>query len=398
MSQGVSKGTTAILCILSAVTAFNASYMVMQYQTEARMPDYRANNAIYGKLGEIRQRVDDLYVGEYDIQQAVDMACVGFITGVGDRWSGYLSKEEYENYLTSLEGQASGIGVYTTYSVERNQLRIIEVYPGSGAEQAGLKHGDQILGANGVTLEKDGYEALIDAIGGQPGTDVQLTVLHAQTGQTETLSVQRREVQATMVTGKMLDEHTGYVRIYNFHKHADEQFEQVLDDLLEQGAQKLIFDVRSNPGGSVEVLSKMLDPLLPEGTIMTLRAKDGKEEVYSSDAQALDLPMAVLINQDSYSAAEFFAAALQEYDKATIVGEQTVGKGYSQRTYPLSDGSALKLSDNAYYTPKGNSLIDVGVIPDIPAQLSEQAKIDFYFLTPVQDTQLTAARTALDDK
>ena len=125
-----------------------------------------------------------------------------------------------------------------------------------------------------------------------------------------------------MVTGRMLDDETGYIYIYNFHQHADEQFEQTVDSLLEQGAQRLIFDVRNDPGGSVEVLSNMLDPLLPEGTIMTLRAKDGEEVVYSSDAAALDIPMAVLVNADSISAAEFFAAALQEYGKAIVVGER----------------------------------------------------------------------------
>lgn len=397
MSKGVSKRTVAALCAVCAVAAFGASTVLMQLQFEARLPDYAANNAIYTKLGEIRQRVDDYYVGEYDVQDAVDMACVGFITGVGDRWSGYMSKEEYETYMTSLEGQATGIGVYTTYDQEQNRLRIIEVYHGSGAEEAGLAHGDEIVGAGGKALETDGYQAVIDAIAGDEGTMAEVTVRRAATGQTETLSIERREVEATMVTGRMLDDETGYIYIYNFHQHADEQFEQTVDSLLEQGAQRLIFDVRNDPGGSVEVLSNMLDPLLPEGTIMTLRAKDGEEVVYSSDAAALDIPMAVLVNADSISAAEFFAAALQEYGKAIVVGEQTIGKGYSQRTYPLSDGSALRLSDNEYFTPQGKSLIGTGVTPDVPADLPDDKAKDFYFLSPEQDDQLIAARQALDE-
>ena len=395
MSKGISKGTAVVLRVLSAATAFNASYLVMNRYYQNKLPDYEANNAIYGKLGEIRERVDDLYVGEYDVQDAVDMACVGFVTGVGDRWSSYMSKEEYESYTTSLEGQAFGIGVYTTYDQQENRLRIIEVYEGSGAEEAGLKHGDEIVGAGDKTLEKDGYQAVIDAIAGDEGTDAQVMIRHADTGETETLAIERREVTATMVTGKMLDDTTGYIYIYNFHQHADEQFEKVLNELLEQGAQKLIFDVRNDPGGSVEVLANMLDPLLPEGTIMTLRAKDGTEKVYSSDAEALDLPMAVLVNADSISAAEFFAAALQEYGKAIVVGEQTIGKGYSQRTYPLSDGSALRLSDNEYFTPQGKSLIGTGVTPDISVELPAEKAQDFYFLAPEDDDQLIAARNAL---
>ena len=365
MSKGVSKRTAAALCAVCAVAAFGASTVLMQLQFEARLPDYAANNAIYTKLGEIRQRVDDYYVGEYDVQDAVDMACVGFITGVGDRWSGYMSKEEYETYMTSLEGQATGIGVYTTYDQEQNRLRIIEVYHGSGAEEAGLAHGDEIVGAGGKALETDGYQAVIDAIAGDEGTMAEVTVRRAATGQTETLSIERREVEATMVTGRMLDDETGYIYIYNFHQHADEQFEQTVDSLLEQGAQRLIFDVRNDPGGSVEVLSNMLDPLLPEGTIMTLRAKDGEEVVYSSDAAALDIPMAVLVNADSISAAEFFAAALQEYNWADIIGERTTGKGRSQQTIELSDGSAIHVSTARYLTPMRVDLAEQGgIVPD----------------------------------
>ncbi|MFR4978776.1 MAG: S41 family peptidase, partial [Butyricicoccus sp.] len=187
----------------------------------------------------------------------------------------------------------------------------------------------------------------------------------------------------------------GYLSIYNFHLHAEKQFEQVLKGLLEQGAKRLIFDVRENPGGAVDVLAKMLDPLLPEGTIMTLRSKSGEEKVYSSDAQELNLPMAVIINQNSFSAAEFFAAALQEYGKAVVIGEQTVGKGYSQRTYALSDGSALRLSDNAYYTPQGKSLIGVGVVPEIAVVMPEEKRKRFYFLEPENDNQLSAAWEAV---
>lgn len=395
MSNGVSKVTAAVLCALSAATAFNASYLVLQRQNEARMPDYKANDAIYGKLGEIRKLVDDLYVGEYDVKNAVDMASAGFILGVGDRWSGYLSEEEYKDYQTSLQGQAEGIGVYTLYDPDANSLRLIEVYPNSGADRAGLKREDEILGAAGKTFEKDGYQAVLDSIRGDQGTTVELLVRHADTGKTETVSAVRGEVEATMVTGKMLPDQTGYICIYNFHMHADKQFETVLDELLKQGAKRLVFDVRENPGGAVDVLSEILDPLLPEGTIMTLRAKDGKEKVYSSDAKALDLPMAVIINENSYSAAEFFAAALQEYGKAVIVGEQTVGKGYSQRTYELSDGSALRLSDNAYYTPKGKSLIGVGVVPDIPVDLPDEKRNQFYFLEPEDDEQMLAAWEAV---
>ena len=397
MSKSVSRGTAAALCVLTAVASFNVSYALIQRQNEAALPGYEANNAIYGKLGEIREKVDSLYVGEYDAQDAVDMACVGYMAGVGDRWSGYLSKEEYEENQLSFSGRSSGIGVYTAYDAANQRLRILEVYEGSGAAEAGMRKGDEILGAEDKTLAADGYDAVIDTIRGEEGTDVTVTFRQAETGRTVTASMTRREVDATMVSGRMLDETTGYIRFYNFRQHSEEQFRKVLDSLLAQGAEKLVFDVRNDPGGAVDSLCKILDPLLPEGKIMTLRTKAGAEKVYESDADCLDLPMVVLVNADSISAAEFFAAALQEYGKATVVGTQTIGKGYSQRTYPLSDGSALRLSDQAYYTPKDKSLIGTGVTPDVTVELSDEKTARFYFLSDEEDNQLAAARAVLEE-
>ena len=396
MKKEVSRATAAALCVLTAVLSVNVTYAVMLRHQEAQFPDYEANHAMFGKLAEIREKVADYYVGTYDAQDALDMACMGYMLGVGDRWSGYLSKKEYEDATLSLHGKSVGIGAYFLYSPAETTMRVIEVYRGSPAEAAGLQANDLLLGADGKTLAEDGYETVYNTMLGAEGEPVEITYQSAANGQIHTVSVVRREVETTMVSGKLLDAQTGYIRIYNFREHSEEQFEAVLNDLLAQGASRLIFDVRNDPGGSVDSLCKMLDPLLPAGTIMTLDSKAGKEQVYESDAAALDLPMAVIVNAESISAAEFFAAALQEYGKAVIVGEQTIGKGYSQRLYPLSDGSALRLSDNTYYTPQGKSLIGVGVTPDEVVPMDEADRQAFYFRTPEEDVQLAAARAALD--
>lgn len=398
MKREISRGTAAALCVLTAAVSVNVSYALMQRRLEQTLPGYAANDQIYGKLGEIRQLVDQCYVGTYDPQTAVDLACTGYMAGVGDRWSSYMSSEEYDAYMTSFAGQATGIGVYALYEADPLRLRVIEVYPESGAAQAGIQTGDLLLGADEVTLAQDGYDAMLHTLQGEPGTQVTVTFQHAGSGEIETSTITRREVEATMVTGRMLDETTGYLYFYNFRQHSEEQFARELDALLEQGAQKLIFDVRNDPGGSVDSLCEILDPLLPEGPIMTLRPKQGEETVYRSDADALDLPIAVLVNDQSISAAEFFAAALQEYGKAVVVGTQTIGKGYSQRTYPLSDGSALHLSDQAYFTPQGRSLIGTGVTPDAVVEMDAADTAALYFLPPEQDPQLRAARAILEGK
>ena len=189
----------------------------------------------------------------------------------------------------------------------------------------------------------------------------------------------------------------GLVTIENFDSRCAEESIAAIESLLEQGAQKLIFDVRNNPGGYSDELVKLLDYLLPEGDLFRTERYDGQEHVDTSDASCLDVPMAVLVNADSYSAAEFFAAALQEYEAAVVVGTQTCGKGYFQTTYQLSDGSAVALSIGKYFTPNGVSLIDVGVIPDIPVEVDEETAADILYgrLEPQEDPQVQAAVNAL---
>lgn len=394
MSKQISWGHAGALCVLSAVTAFAISYIGMENKLERLLPGYQAEAEIYGKIGEIRSTIDKYYVGTYDEQDAVDGAAAGYIAGVGDRWSSYMSKESYDAYKLSFSGQSFGIGLYTSYVAAQNQLRIVEVFAGSDGETLGLQKGDLILGAAGKTMEKDGYQDTIAAIAGDEGTKVDVTIQRAATGKVETVQMERKTTEQTMATGWMLDDgKTGFVRIYNFRRGSETQMIDAVKALVKQGAEQLVFDVRNDPGGSVESVCDALDYLLPEGKIMTLRTKAGKETVYKSDANEVDLPMAVLVNADSISAAEFFAAALQEYGKAIVVGSQTIGKGYSQQNYELSDGSALHLSDQEYFTPKGKSLIGTGITPDVPVDAPED--FDLYFANAADDAQLQAALAAL---
>lgn len=394
MSKNVSRRTAAALCALTAVTAVTVSYIGMERRLEALLPDYKTDAAIYGKIGEIRRTVDAYYVGQYDQQEAVDDAAAGFVVGVGDRWSSYMSAEEYQAYKLSFSGQSFGIGLYTAYDADQNELRIVEVFPGSDGEALGLQKGDLILGAEGKTVEKDGYSDTIAAVAGDEGTKASVTIQRAATGEVETVEMERKTTDTIMAAGHMLkDGQTGFVRIYNFHRGSEKQVREQVEKLTAEGAKRLIFDVRNNPGGSVDSVCDALDALLPEGKIMTLRTKAGKETVYESDKNEVDLPMAVLVNADSISAAEFFAAALQEYGKAVVVGEQTIGKGYSQQNYELSDGSALHLSDQEYFTPNGKSLIGTGVTPDVESSPAEG--FNLYFTPQEDDVQLQAALAAL---
>lgn len=375
----ITLATALALCMAVAAAAVLSCYAVLRWSSPA----------VETKLREIDRIAASRYVGDLDAEAVADYAAVGYVAGLGDQWSSYIPADQYEQYRMNSEGQGCGIGV-AVISTE-DSIRVNLVYDDSPAAQAGIEKGDYIVAAAGLTVEADGADAVIDAIRGDEGTEVSVSVRKDGTDEVQELTMQRAVVTQKMAWGQMLDGSVGYIRIENFHDGAAAQFQDTLDGLLADGAQSLVIDVRHNGGGRVKEMSEALDPLLPEGTIMTLRTKDGDETVYSSDADMIDLPIAVLIDDQSISAAEFFAAALQEYDRATLVGMHTTGKGRAQQTFELSDGSAVNLSVEEYFTPNGNSLADVGIAPDIEVTLTEEQQADFYFLTPEDDPQLQKA-------
>lgn len=379
----VTLGGALALCLVTAAATAGICLASMAWGTET----------VGSKLRELDRIVSEQYVGTVDEQAVADYAAVGYVAGLGDKWSSYIPAEEYEAYQLNSGGKGCGIGV--TVITETGDIHVSLVYDDSPAAAAGIEKGDYIVGAEGLTVAQDGADAVVDAIAGKAGTEVTVSVADTPDGAARELTMERAVVTQKMAWGEMLDDTVGYLRIENFHEGAAAQFQTALDDLLDAGAQALVIDVRHNGGGRVVEMSEMLDPLLPEGTIMTLRTKDGTETVYESDAEMLDLPLAVLVDAQSISAAEFFAAALQEYDRATLVGTHTTGKGRAQQTIELSDGSAVNLSVEEYFTPQGESLAGVGIAPDVEVALSDEQAADFYFLDPQDDPQLQQAAALL---
>jgi len=206
-------------------------------------------------------------------------------------------------------------------------------------------------------------------------------------------------VKTPVAKAKMLPGNIGLVTIVNFNANCAKETKAAVQKLLDEGAQKLIFDVRNNPGGRVTELVSVLDYLLPEGALFRSKDNKGRESVENSDAACLEMPMAVLVNGNSYSAAEFFAAALQEYEWATVVGEKTVGKGNYQVTYKLQDGSAVGLSIGKYYTPQGKHLEGVGIMPDVVVPVDDKTAAAIYAgtLDPEEDPQIQSAIKALTE-
>ena len=304
-----------------------------------------------------------------DLSKAVDSALDGMVEGLGDRWSYYLDPESYQDTLESRANNYVGIGITVSYDRE-DGLLVQEVTEEGPAQQAGVKAGDIITHVDGASVAGDARYEATDMIAGEEGTQVELTLL-GEDGATRTVTCTRQTLKSDSVSSKLLDDGVGYVRLDNFYSGAASSLSREVQSLMDQGATSLVLDVRSNPGGYVAELIVALDYLLPEGPVFTDRPRWGEETVYDSDAECVDLPMAVLVDAYSYSAAELFAAQLRESVQAPIVGEVTSGKGYAQLTFPLVNGGGLGLSVSAYCTGGGHSLIGEGIQPDVELSLDD---------------------------
>ena len=351
-------------------------------------------NDEYSKLAELKALVDEKFIGEVDWKVAEDAAATGMIAGLGDRWSYYMSAESYDSYMEQMTNSYVGVGITVTEREDR-YLEIMEVMKGSPAEGAGLEAGGIVIRVGEQDISEIGISGATGLIKGEEGTDVTLTVRYGDEEREYTMT--RELFHVTVASGQMLEDHIGMVTIENFDGRCAEETIAAIEGLLDQGATKLIFDVRNNPGGYKTELCKVLDYLLPEGPLFRTVDYAGKEEVKNSDASFVPVPMAVLINSESYSAAEFLAAAMSEYGAAVTVGEQTCGKGYFQMTYQLPDGSAVGLSVGKYYTPNGGSLAGGGITPDVMVPVDEEVFAAIYAnaLEPEKDPQIQAAVEAL---
>lgn len=342
------------------------------------------------KLERLSAAIEHKYIGEADSTAMQDAAAEAMIAALGDRWSYYISAEEYEAHLQRQDNSYVGIGVTIQGRQDKKGFDILAVAEGGPAEEAGILPGDILTHADGTPLGELTTEQVRGLVMGEKNTKVLLRVLRGE--ETLEISVIRKVIHSKVADGRMLTEDVGYVVITNFHTGAGKETIQQVEKLLEEGAQKIIFDVRNNPGGYVHEMVEALDYLLPEGPLFRSVNYDGKEDVEESDGDCLEIPMAVLINGNTYSAAEFFAAALVEYDWAVSVGEPTTGKGYYQTTVRLGDGSAVQLSTGAYTTPNGVNLTEVGGLqPQVP-----EAPADFVS-NLTEDPQILAAMQALEE-
>ena len=380
-----------ILVLAFAVAILGSAIVTMQLTRREQTP-------AEAKTAEISAYLDRFFIDDYDEEKLADAAASAMVEATGDRWSYYLTAEEKSSYDEQMQNAYVGIGVTITAQEELGGMRIEAVTADGPAEEAGLLTGDIITEVEGEKTLDLGMTGTRAKVRGEEGTFVTLTILRGE--ESFPVSVERRSIQTPVATYEMLDGQIGYIKIANFDTRCAEETNAAMDELIAQDAKALIFDVRNNGGGYKNELVKVLDKILPEGILFQSEDYQGSKQIDRSDADCIDLPMAVLVNQDSYSAAEFFAAAIQEYDWGTVVGTKTVGKGNFQTAFTLSDGSMLNLSIGKYYTPQGRSLTDTGITPDVEIALSDEdgAKLYYGQLEKADDAQLQAAIREITQK
>ncbi len=346
------------------------------------------------KADTIADLIDQYYYEEIDEDALVEGMYAGMVSGLGDPYSAYYTAEEYASLMEGTTGTYYGIGAVLTQNINTRIVTILHVYPGTPAEEAGVKDGDVIAKVGDIEGDSMELSELVTHIKGEEGTTVHLELVREGEKDHIELDVERRRIEVPTVQSQMLEGNTGFIQVSEFSETTPEQFSNALKELQGQGMKSVIVDLRDNPGGVLQSVCKMLDEILPEGLLVYTEDKYGGRSDFKSDEKCMDIPMAVLINGNSASASEIFAGAIKDYKYGTLIGTPSFGKGIVQTIIPMDDGSAVKVTMAKYFTPNGNYIHEVGISPDIELEYEYQGEDETY--NPMHDNQVVKALEVLN--
>ena len=355
------------------------------------------NQDIATKLEKYRAIIDEYYLWDVDEESLEEGAIKGYIEGLNDPFTEYISKEEMQEYMQDTMGNYVGIGIYMVLDSQNGKIRILAPMKNSPAEQAGLKSGDIILEVDGQSYNEDEMSSMANKIKGEEGTKVKLKVLRGE--ETLEFEIERRNIKVNPVEGKVINNNIGYIQFSSFDETTAEDFKAKYQELEAQGITSLIIDLRNNGGGLVDQATDIADLIIEKGKDLIYEVdKDGNQETVKSEIDPIiNMPIAVLVNENTASASEILAGALKDYGKATIIGTTTYGKGVIQQILTLKDGSGLKITTEEYQTPNHNKIHGVGIEPNIVVELPEDLKEELS-IPENQDTQLQKAIEVLSNK
>lgn len=405
--KGFLSGICAMLVIAGIVLfvrgeKLKREYIILQHQKEAAAERSDVleldQDKIERKIENIESIINQYYLDEIDQEEVESYLYKGLIAGLGDNYAAYYTKEELEKTTEASNGSYKGIGAVLSQDRTTGLITVVRCYEGTPSAEAGLLPGDVISAINDTQVTEMELTEVVSMIKTEPGDTVKIEV--AREGEDDYISfdVPRADIEVPTVNAEMLEGNIGYIEITEFDVITEEQFAQALSDLESQGMEKLIIDLRNNPGGVLGAVCNMLEQILPEGLIVYTEDKDGNRTEYKSSGEnEFDKPLALLVNGNSASASEIFAGAVKDYGIGTLVGTKTFGKGIVQRIINLNDGTAVKLTVSKYYTPKGNDIHKVGIEPDVEVELNEELK-QKVTIEKSEDNQLQKAIEVLNEK
>ncbi|MEG1980928.1 MAG: S41 family peptidase [Clostridia bacterium] len=407
MKKKISITTTICAVIISITVTFVATFSFFSIKFTKVNEMLNNSNELIGTLMGVDELVKQNFVGEFDEKNLLDGMLTGYIAGLGDPHSSYLTKEEYDSVMQNTKGEFEGIGINVDPTDFKKGLFIIYVMPNSPAEKAGLLASDIITKVNDKEAIILGYEGTMTEILGAVDTTVKLTIL--RNDKEIEFNVQRSVFEKIPVTPlKIINDNIGFIRITEFEGKVAELLKKEVDRAYELNLKGLIFDVRNNPGGELEAIAKCLDNLMPKGNLITIKFKTGlldnnnkplEPKVYTTEGQnELRIPAVVLVNENTASAAELFASDMKDANKAVLVGKKTYGKQVGQSIFPLKNGSAVKITTFNYLARNEENFNKVGITPNEVVNMDKNKTQRLFSLPPEQDDQLKKAIQILTEK
>jgi carboxyl-terminal processing protease len=381
--------TASLIIIISAIAII--SFIIISDQDVGVYEDNSKIAVTKGtdKIEEVLSLLQSKYMGKLDVNELVDGAIEGIFSKIDDPYTRYLTDDEYDELINSGNEVYSGIGVHISLNSKTEQLVIIGVMPNSPAKNAGIKAGDIILSVDGIEANVDNYNESVDRIKGKVGTTVVLKI--QRDGKTKEYSVVRNNIEANNIESSVIKDNIGYIRIFEFSNGIYDQFKDEYNNLVsKQKVKALIIDLRNNPGGLVSDTVKIADMLVKEGIILKTVNSDGTTKVYASEESNIEIPLAVLVNENSASASEILAACIKDLQQGTIIGTTTFGKGIVQSVIKLDNGGAVSITTSKYYTASGIEIHGNGIDPNIVINLPKGVINDMY-ISEKNDSQLKKA-------
>ena len=380
----------AIIITACLVFVFTSSYYLKQF-SESDVLDYGSNS--YSKLDKVKKILDEYFLFEYDEDKLLDGAIKGMLDTLEDPYTEYYTAEEWENFMTETEGEYDGVGLYITYDSTKSTVIVLTPIDNSPAAEAGIMPGDYIVSINGENVVGKTLDEVSKYLKGKAGTTVTVQFERIKDDKSESFekTLTRKNIIIEPVVEEVYEGNIGYIKLTSFDETTYTSFKKIYDDLIKKkGVKGLIIDLRNNPGGLLNVSTDIADLLVPEGKIVYTVDKAGNEEATHSDKNKIEIPLVVLINEGSASAAEILTAAVRDYEVGKIVGTKSYGKGIVQGLKSLRDGTYMKVTISEYFSPKGIKINEIGITPDVLVELPEDIETT-YNLKLEDDIQLKSA-------